>query len=128
MGIIRYMAKEMAKEIGNKSREFYEFVLPPIDMYFDDDFLTVIIDLPGFEKKDIKINLRKNILSIKAEKSELQKNNLVCRQRPRIIDKKIFLPIRVEEGREDVSSAKFAQGVLTIRIPVSEKGKQITIE
>jgi HSP20 family molecular chaperone IbpA len=122
------MAKEMAKEIGNKSREFYEFILPPIDMYFDDEFLTVIIDLPGFEKKDIKINLHKNILSIKAEKGEPQKDNLVCRQRPRIIDKKILLPIRVEEGKEGVSSAKFSQGVLTIRIPVSEKGKQITIE
>ena len=28
MGIAQYMAKEMMKEIGNRSREFYEFVLP----------------------------------------------------------------------------------------------------
>jgi len=26
------MAKEVMREIGNKSREFYEFVLPPVDM------------------------------------------------------------------------------------------------
>ena len=49
------MAKEMMKEIGNKSREFYEFVLPPVDMYLEDEKLTIIIDMPGFEKKkDIK--------------------------------------------------------------------------
>ena len=27
------LVKEVIKEIGNKSREFYEFVLPPVDMY-----------------------------------------------------------------------------------------------
>jgi HSP20 family molecular chaperone IbpA len=128
MGIIRYVAKEVAKEIGNKSREFYEFVLPPIDMYLDDDSLTVIVDLPGFDKKDIKITLHKNILSIKARKEDLQKDNVVCKQRPNIIDKKIRLPTMVEEGKEETISAKFVQGVLTLKIPVSQKGRQISIE
>jgi HSP20 family molecular chaperone IbpA len=128
MGIIRYVAKEVAKEIGNKSREFYEFVLPPIDMYLGDDSLTVIVDLPGFDKKDIKITLHKNILSIKARKEDLQKDNVVCKQRPNIIDKKIRLPTMVEEGKEETISAKFVQGVLTLKIPVSQKGRQISIE
>ncbi len=128
MGIIRYVAKEVAKEIGNKSREFYEFVLPPIDMYLGDDSLTVIVDLPGFDKKDIKITLHKNILSIKARKEDLQKDNVVCKQRPNIIDKKIRLPTMVEEGKEETISAKFVQGVMTLKIPVSQKGKQISIE
>ena len=39
------------KEIGNKSREFYEFVLPPVDMHLNESNLTVTIDIPGFEKK-----------------------------------------------------------------------------
>lgn len=51
MGLVKSMAKEMIKEIGNKSREFYEFVLPPIDMFLDNDKLTLLIDLPGFAKK-----------------------------------------------------------------------------
>lgn len=128
MGIIRYMAKEMTKEIGNKSREFYEFVLPPVDMYLDEDSLTVVVDLPGFDKKDIRLTLHKNILSISAEKHDSQKDNAVYRQRPNMIDKKILLPITVEEGKEGVSSAKFAQGVLTVKIPASHQGKQISIE
>ena len=62
MGLVKYMAKEMMREIGNKSREFYEFVLPPVDMKIDDKKLTVIIDMPGFEKKDIKLSINGNIL------------------------------------------------------------------
>ncbi len=122
------MADEMMKEIGNKSREFYEFVLPPIDMYLEDNHLVAIIDLPGFEKKDIKITLHRNILSIRAEKHEQPKENSVCKQRPSMIDKKILLPARIKEGEDAISSAKFAQGVLTVRIPISQKGKQISIE
>lgn len=128
MGIIRYMAKEMAKELGTKSREFYEFVLPPVDMYLDDELLTVIIDIPGFDKKDIKLTVYKNILSIKADKEEQKIDNVVCKQRPNLINKKILLPIHVDEDKESISSAKLSQGVLTVKIPVTKKGKQISIE
>ena len=41
------LMKEVIKEIGNKSKEFYEFVLPPIDMHLTDENLKVIIDIPG---------------------------------------------------------------------------------
>jgi HSP20 family molecular chaperone IbpA len=63
------LVKEVIKEIGNKSREFYEFVLPPIDMYRNENSLKIIIDIPGFNKDDIKLTLYEDILSIKAEKT-----------------------------------------------------------
>ena len=47
------LVNEVIKEIGNKSREFYEFVLPPIDMYLNEDNLKIIIDIPGFALKKI---------------------------------------------------------------------------
>ena len=128
MGIVLYMAREVMKEIGNKSREFYEFVLPPVDMYLEDNQLALVVDLPGFDKKDIKLTLHKNILSIKAEKHEPQKENTICKQRPDMVDKKILLPAHIKEGEDAISSAKFAHGVLTIKIPISQKGKQISIE
>lgn len=127
MDIVENMAKEIAKEIGNKSREFYEFVLPPVDMYLEDDSLTVVIDLPGFEKKDIKLSIHKNILSINAQKSESKIDGVVYMQRPNIIDKKIILPIHLKD-EEPASAAKFSQGVLTVKIPHSKKEKQISID
>ena len=130
MGLVKSMANEMMKEIGNKSREFYEFVLPPVDMHLDDDKLTVVIDIPGFEKKDIKLSINANILSIQACKEipEQNKHSIICNQRPNIIDKKIRLPIELKEGEESVNSAKYEQGVLTIIIPVQKHGKDIKIE
>jgi len=130
MGLVKYMAKEMMREIGNKSREFYEFVLPPVDMEIDDKKLTVVIDMPGFDKKDIKLSINGNILSINAEKntSDEKKDNMICNQRPNVIDKKIRLPVHIKEGEEKVNSAKYSQGVLTITIPVTKKGKDISIE
>lgn len=124
------MAKEMMKEIGNKSREFFEFVLPPIDMHLEDDKLTLLIDMPGFEKKDIKLSLDGNILSIQAckEASEKKNHKIICNQRPNIIDKKIRLPIDVKDEDDAVSSAKYVQGVLTIIIPVQKHGKEINID
>jgi len=130
MGLVSYMAKEMVKEIGNKSREFYEFVLPPIDMFEENDNLIVKIDIPGFDKNDIKLTIQRNILSINAEKKDdgSIKGTIVCKQRPNIIDKKIRLPIRMKEGEETVTSAKYSQGVLTIIIPTGKNSKKIPIE
>jgi HSP20 family molecular chaperone IbpA len=130
MGLVKSMAKEMMKEIGNKSREFYEFILPPVDMHLDEDKLTLVIDIPGFEKKDIKISLDGNIISIQAckEISDEPNHKLICNQRPNIIDKKIRLPIDVKDEEDAISSAKYSQGVLTITIQVQKHGKDIKIE
>jgi HSP20 family molecular chaperone IbpA len=124
------LVKEVIKEIGNKSREFYEFVLPSIDMHLNEDNLKVIIDIPGFTKKDIELTLCGDILSIKAQKTidEKESESLILNQRPNVIDKKIRLPIDVKQGEEKIESAKYENGVLILIIPVTKKGKNISIE
>ena len=122
--------KEVIKEIGNKSREFYEFILPPIDMYLNEDSLKVVIDIPGFDKKDIELTLCGDVLSIKAQKTidEKELESLISNQRPNVIDKKIRLPINIKQGEEKIESAKYQNGILTLIIPVTKKGKNISIE
>jgi len=124
------LMKEMMKEIGNKSREFYEFVLPAIDMHLTDENLKVVIDIPGFSKKDIKLTLCGDILSIKAKKviDEKDSKTLISNQRPNLINKKIRLPIEIKEGEEKIESAKYEDGVLVLVIPITKKSKNITIE
>ena len=124
------LVKEVIKEIGNKSREFYEFVLPPVDMHLDDNSLKVIIDIPGFDKKDIELTLSGDILSIRAHKAtdEKESETLISNQRPNVIDKKIRLPIDIKQGEEKIESAKYENGTLTLIIPVTKKGKNISIE
>jgi len=124
------LVKEVIKEIGNKSREFYEFVLPPIDMYLNDENLKIVIDIPGFTKKEIELSLCVDILSINARKTgeEKESKTLISNQRPNMIDKKIRLPIEIKQGEEKIESAKYENGILTLIIPVVKKGKDISIE
>ncbi len=124
------LVKEVIKEIGNKSREFYEFVLPPMDMYLNDDNLKIVIDIPGFTKKEIELSLCGDILSIKAKKTidEKVSETLISNQRPNVIDKKIRLPIEMKEGEEKIESAKYENGILTLIIPITKKGRDISIE
>lgn len=127
MGFGHYMVKEVMKEIGNKSREFYEFILPPVDMILQNDSLIVTIDMPGFEKKEIKLRLNGNILSINAEREDKIEGTVIWRQRPRLIDKKVRLPIEVKDDEDPGASAKYRDGVLILTIP-TKTGKNIAIE
>lgn len=119
MGIGRYMAKELAKELDSKSREFFEFVMPAIDMAEDGNELVVVIDVPGFAKKDISLRIAGNILSISAKREQEESLGTVYyRHRPLKIDKKIVLPISVKEEEKIVGKATYENGVVTLRIPI----------
>ena len=128
MGLVKHVAKEFFKEVDDKSREFFEFVLPPIDLHEENDSLVVTVDIPGFVKNDIKVSMNGNILSINAEKKDVANGRTIMKQRPRVIDKKMRLPITVKEGEEKVNSAKYVDGVLTIEIPITKKGKEISLD
>lgn len=119
MGIGRYMARELAKELDSKSREFFEFVMPAIDMAEDGNELVVVIDCPGFAKKDISLRITGNILSISAKREQEESPGTVYyRHRPLKIDKKIVLPISVKEEEKIVGKATYENGIVTLRIPI----------
>jgi len=128
MGLVKHVAKEFFKEVDDKSREFFEFVLPPIDLHEENDNLVVTVDIPGFVKNKIKVSMNGNVLSINAEKKDVANGRTIMKQRPRVIDKKMRLPITVKEGEEKVNSAKYVDGVLTIEIPITKKGKEISLD
>jgi HSP20 family protein len=127
MGYGQYMTKEIMKELGNRSREFYEFVMPAIDMVEDGNDLIVIIDLPGFAKKDIKLRIIENILSISASREpEENLGTIYYRHRPTRLDKKVVLPISINDDNRVVGTAKYADGIITLRIPI-QKSNNIPI-
>ncbi len=114
---------KLARELGQFSREFYEFVLPVVDMYEDGNDLVVTIELPGFSKKDINLRVKENILYIKArredEEGQKHKGSIYYKHRPLQLDKRITLPISTEEDTETIAgTAKYADGVVTLKIPI----------
>ena len=128
MGLVRSMAGEMAREIGNRTREFYEFVLPPVDMRLEGGMLSVVIDMPGFDKKDIRLSLEGDVLSVQACKAPVDGAGMICNQRPNVIDKRLRLPVEPGEGGDRAGSARYEDGILTVVVPVQENGRDIKIE
>ena len=58
----------LTRELGNFSREFYEYITPAIDIFEDVNELIVKIDLPGYAKKDMDLSIEEDILRIRAKK------------------------------------------------------------
>lgn len=62
----------MAKELDGRAGEFYEFVMPAIDIIEEGNDLLATIDLPGFAKKDIHLGIIGNILYITANREQAE--------------------------------------------------------
>jgi HSP20 family molecular chaperone IbpA len=95
-------------------------------MLEDGNDLLVIIDLPGFDKKDINLRITKNILTIKANKKDEDIGGIVYfKHRPTKINKKVILPFSVKE-EEVIGTANYTDGIVTLRIPL-KFGNEILI-
>lgn len=128
--LLRGLSKEFMKEISARSREVYELMMPAVDMYEDGNELVVVMDLPGFEKDKIKTRLRDHFLVVSAKRDKEERDGVTYwEQRPVSISRKIPLPVKIRhnEDEEDVVdtkvTAKYDNGVLTVRLPIKDVGK-----
>ena len=127
MNLVQFTVKEIMKELDHRSKEFYEFVMPAIDIVEDGNDLVVTIDLPGFTKRDINLRIIGNILSINAKREYEESLGIVYqRHRPTKLDKKIVLPISIKDDEKVVATAQYADGVVTLKVPIP-KSSYITI-
>lgn len=78
-----------------------------------DNGLELEIDLPGFEKEEIKVSAARNYLGVKAENGS------------RKFSKSFKLPSAVSV--DDQIDAKYVNGVLTLTFPKSKEQGQKTI-
>ncbi len=123
--MIKGALSDLAKAISEKSREVFEIIMPPVDIYEEGNNLIVIADLAGFNKEEIKLSLEENVLTIAAERKEKEGIDYLWKQRPLKIKKRILLPESVDT--EKGATAKYENGVLTITLTLKEK-TQIQIQ
>ncbi len=90
---------------------------PRIDISEKDDQVIVSAEVPGVDKKDLKLTLQDNILTIEGEKkNEVVEEDKKCYRRERKFGnfKRTFtLPFEVES---DKVNAEFNNGILTIKL------------
>ena len=95
----------------------------PIDAFRSGDEFVVQFDLPGIDVQSIDLTVEKNVLTVHAERTrtEAEGVELLVGERPHgTFSRQLFLGETLDTDRID---AQYADGVLTLRLPIAEKAK-----
>lgn len=102
---------------------------PSVDIFEDDDKLVLSVEVPGVDKKDIKINVENNVLSIsgerKFEQEEKKDNFRRIERRFGSFYRSFTLPRAVDTEKIEATTKN---GVLEITLPKREEAKPRQIE
>ena len=104
---------------------------PAVDIKDEGNKLLVTTDLPGINKEDIEINLKEDMLEISAKtrKEKETEEGYIRKEREYThFYRAVRLPTSI---KEEGSTAKIENGVLTITLPkmeVEEPAKKIQVE
>lgn len=93
------------------------------DVYEKDDAYNIEVDVPGFKKEDINIDVDNGYLTIKASKhfDETEKGkNYICRERRYGKFERSFY---LGDLKTDDVEASFENGTLKIKVPKVEESK-----
>jgi HSP20 family protein len=96
----------------------------PMDAYRDGDRFVVALDLPGVAADAVELNVERNVLTVKAERRPTALGDHVEMQvaeRPLgVFSRQLFLGDMLDT---DNIHAAYGNGVLTLRIPVTERAE-----
>lgn len=100
--------------------------MPAVNVVEDNDSFRIEVAAPGLEKKDFRIDLENNVLTISSEKEESNESKQEGRYMRREFSYSSFrrsfsLPATVDSEK---ISASHKDGVLTLSIPKKEEAKQ----
>lgn len=132
------MRRDMDRLFGALARPFPTFPplegeawIPALDVFEKDEEMVIRLDLPGMEKKDVKVRVLDDVLTIEGERKlekEVDEKDYLCREMAYgEFTRRIALPNPVEEYEV---KATFKNGILEIRVPVrieTDKPKEIPI-
>jgi HSP20 family protein len=95
----------------------------PIDAYRNGDSFLVQFDLPGVQADSIDLTVEKNVLTVHATRSRAEADGveMLVAERPQgTFSRQLFLGETLDTEHIE---AEYADGVLTLRLPVAESAK-----
>ncbi|MCX2968073.1 MULTISPECIES: Hsp20/alpha crystallin family protein [Streptomyces] len=96
----------------------------PMDAYRDGDTYVIAVDLPGVAPDAIDLDVERNMLTVKAERRPTAHGDHVERElseRPLgVFSRQVMLADTLDTEHID---AHYENGVLTVRIPISERAR-----
>ena len=99
----------------------------PMDAWQEDGEFVVAFDLPGVKMDSVDLDVERNVLTVRAERRDPTQPNveLVASERPRgMFSRQLILGDTLDTEHQ----GHYADGVLTLRIPVVEQAKPRKIE
>ncbi|MDQ3885819.1 MAG: Hsp20/alpha crystallin family protein [Actinomycetota bacterium] len=118
------LAQQMFGYNGTSSRP----AAMPMDAYRQGDQFVVQFDLPGADPSSIDLDVERNVLTVKAERTPIYGEDVEVQvtERPRgMFSRQLFLGDTLDAERIE---AHYDAGVLTLRIPVAEQAKPRKIQ
>ncbi len=100
----------------------------PIDAYRSGEAFVVHFDLPGIDASSIDLTVERNVLTVHAERKRPQSDEveLLVAERPHgSFSRQLFLGETLDTEHIDAS---YADGVLTLRVPIAERAKPRRVE
>jgi HSP20 family protein len=100
----------------------------PMDAWQENGEFVVAFDLPGVSVDTVDLDIERNVLTVRAERRDSTQPNveLIASERPRgVFSRQLILGDTLDTEKV---KATYADGVLTLRIPVLEKAKPRKIE
>lgn len=94
----------------------------PMDAWRDGDVFHVEFDLPGVDRDSIDLDVERNVVTVKAERSiRASDADMFAAERPRgVFSRQLVLGDNLDTGK---ISANYDDGVLSLQIPVAEAAK-----
>jgi len=128
----RSLSRLLEEAPFGRMREFGEEEwAPSVDIYETDEALVVQAELPGIEKKDVKVEVKDGVLTISGERryeKDVKEENIhrIERSYGKFV-RSFSLPTNIDMDHVD---ATMKNGVLEIRLPKVEsaKPKAITVK
>ncbi len=110
-------------EASDKTRTM---VSPSVDIFEDDDLLTLVADLPGVSRDNMELGIDKNILTIQGHLGEENQGKALYREFGNLgYHRRFNLPDNLEL---DQTRAELKDGVLTLTFPKAAAAKPRRIE
>ncbi len=102
---------------------------PAVDVFDKGKELVVTAELPGVEKKDVKVTVEGDVLTLRGERRTDEKvkdeNYYACERCYGSFSRSLYLPVKVEAGK---IKSELKNGILTLTLPKAKEAKPKEIE
>ncbi len=124
MNDVEKTVPEAGREVGGGhevTRQTDRYAIPPVDIYEDQERLTVLADLPGVTAQGLSVQVEQGILTIEGRVDWDTPGNLLRREFSLL---NFYRQFRISEAVDTTKiRATLRNGVLTLELPKAEEAK-----